>query len=81
MYCVEVVRFDNNMAKYVHVGYINKSFLTREEAELYYKNGSFCINNSQKQWDPYNNIISYIVRENFTIVKTIEPYTSVINAN
>ena len=86
-YVLEVVKFDDDETKYenegytkfIHIGYMNKRFKSKEEACEYYDSHNSHMRklNEHKtyksDWDP-NTKLAYIVREDKLISLTVEPF-------
>ena len=75
MYVFEVVYFDYKQ-KFIHIGYMDKQFKTRNDAKEYYlkhNKGMRKIISNISDWNPKTRL-AYIIRKDKGINKTIKPF-------
>ena len=96
MYILEVVKFDDKYnkkkeypqgyCKYSHIGYMKMRFHDKNEACIYYDANNKHMrqlnahNNFKSDWDPETKL-AYIVRKDYGLLLTIEPFNTANSDN
>lgn len=88
MYCFEVLEYDTTSHTFSHLGYMDKTFCSKEEACDYYNfhcphMNKMCKNSCySSSFDPLNGNRAYIIREDYNMYSSIPSFehTTLINS-